>query len=832
MKRVVQIFIEGQRVETFKDEEVKVSSTVQSIADLSKVFTDFSQSFTVPASPNNNEIFQHFYENDVDFQNGTYIDHNIRRDAVIEIDSTEFRRGKIQLEKANIKDGLPYSYQVTFYGLLASLKEIFGDNKLADLDHLLYTHKYEYAEIEDRITDGVTDYDIRYPLISGERYWQYNSTIPAENIDTSGGAILWTELFPAFKISKLLDVIESNYNISFEGNFLTDPKFTSAFQLYKNAINPSYTTPQVDCNFIDLYEYDTPTNTWTNLATEPNSYIITFGVNNPEIIIDLGANSIQFDYVQHQYDPLFPSTIVDTGQHQIRADINFSTTPLMTYFIDVYRNGVLYTTLTTVGNGSLTVVDVLNTNNASLLQDIYSFKVRSENASSFQIQFSYDYVINGTPLSMGFIPTYFIICNPITTLNWLDLSQFAPDIKVVDWFSDMLKLFNLTCYGIDETTYKIETVEDWYNQGDIFNITEYTDLKSIDIDRIKLWKRIEFAYTKSENILNRQFGTLFNREFGDLNAEYNFDGKEYKINVKFENILHNRFSGTNLQVGYGLKENLSPYVPKPVILYMYDEQTVSFYLSDNDPVSPTANLITNYLPFGQDTKILVTDYSLNWGAENSTLLDVPNLNGLYKTYYQGYIQNLYNPKNRITKLKARLPLSILTNLDLNDRLVIRDKRYIIDTMNTNLNTGVVDFTLYNDFRNMLADGGQIEEIDIGLDAQCLNIWVELPKAPCPIVAKVTQFTSIAGVTITPSTIYESQYVQICVPANPDGTGYISKDIVSGSETYITTESNSFLIEDQTGITQSIVISVQTQVNCTPPYSIVNYINLNQLGEAP
>ena len=112
MKRVVQIFIEGQRVETFKDEEVQISSTVQSIADLSKVFTDFSQSFTVPASPLNNEIFQHFYESDVDLQNGVFIDHNVRRNAVIEIDSTEFRRGKIQLEKANLKDGQPYSYQI------------------------------------------------------------------------------------------------------------------------------------------------------------------------------------------------------------------------------------------------------------------------------------------------------------------------------------------------------------------------------------------------------------------------------------------------------------------------------------------------------------------------------------------------------------------------------------------------------------------------------------------------------------------------------------------------------------------------------------------------
>jgi len=830
MKRVVQIFIEGQRVETFKDEEVKISSTIQAISDLSKVFTDFSQSFTIPASPLNNEIFQHFYENDVDFQNGVYINHAIRRDAIIEIDSTEFRRGKIQLEKANLKDGKPYSYQITFYGLLTSLKEIFGDNKLADLDYTGFSHKYEYAKIEDRITDGVTDYDIRYPLISGTRYWQYASSVTAENIDTSGGAISWTELFPAFKIAKLLEVIENNFNIEFEGNFLLDNKFLNAFQLYKNAITPSYTTPQVDCDFTDQYSYDSSTNTWTLLATEPSSYIITFGVNNPQIVVDLDANTFQLDYVEHLYNPFTPSTISDLGRHQIRADINSNTSLTLECYIDVYRNGILYTTISFFGNASVLLVDVNNQNNASL-SDTYSFKFRSQNLLSCQVQFRYDFVISGTPLSLGTIPDYFTLCTPLATLNWLDLSQFAPDMKVVDWFADMLKLFNLTCYGIDETTYRIETIEQWYNLGDIYDITEHTELTSIDISRIKLFKRIEFSYTKSENLLNRQFGTLFNREFGDLNAEYDYDGKEYKIGVKFENILQNRFTGTDLQVGYGLKENLSAYVPKPVILYMYDAKAVSFYLTDGT----TPTLITNYVPFGQDTKVLVTDYSLNWGAENSTLTDFPNLNGLYSTYYKGYIENLYNPKNRITKLKARLPLSTLTDLDLNDRLVIRDKRYIIDTMKTNLNTGVVDFTLYNDFRSMLADGGQIEEIDLSVDAQCIDVWIELPKTKYPQQAKVVQLiTSVAGVTISPSVISESQLVTICVPANPNGTSYIIEEELSGgvAEVYITTEGNDYFIQDQTGITQNIVITIQSTIYSTPVTIVTNYIYLNQLGEAP
>ena len=59
---------------------------------------------------------------------------------------------------------------------------------------------------------------------------------------------------------------------------------------------------------------------------------------------------------------------------------------------------------------------------------------------------------------------------------------------------------------------------------------------------------------------------------------------------------------------------------------------------------------------------------------------------------------MFNVQNRLTDVKTILPLRILTNLKLNDRLVIRDKRYIINEMKSNLTSGEVNFTLLNDFR--------------------------------------------------------------------------------------------------------------------------------------
>ena len=95
----------------FKDENISVNSSIQNINDLSKVFTDFSQSFTIPASPNNNIIFN--YWNDNGIVNDTF-DHRIRYDAKIELDTIPFRNGQIQIEKANEKENEIKSLQKCF----------------------------------------------------------------------------------------------------------------------------------------------------------------------------------------------------------------------------------------------------------------------------------------------------------------------------------------------------------------------------------------------------------------------------------------------------------------------------------------------------------------------------------------------------------------------------------------------------------------------------------------------------------------------------------------------------------------------------------------------
>ena len=58
--RKVALYIEDQRVDLFDDEVISLTQTIQNVKDISKIFTPFSKSFTLPASKTNNKIFSHY----------------------------------------------------------------------------------------------------------------------------------------------------------------------------------------------------------------------------------------------------------------------------------------------------------------------------------------------------------------------------------------------------------------------------------------------------------------------------------------------------------------------------------------------------------------------------------------------------------------------------------------------------------------------------------------------------------------------------------------------------------------------------------------------------
>jgi len=67
---------------------------------------------------------------------------------------------------------------------------------------------------------------------------------------------------------------------------------------------------------------------------------------------------------------------------------------------------------------------------------------------------------------------------------------------------------------------------------------------------------------------------------------------------------------------------------------------------------------------------------------------------LYNTYWEDYVNLLYNPRTRILNMKGIIPLAAYFDMELNDLVEFRGNTYHLRALNNyNLNTGEVDIQL-------------------------------------------------------------------------------------------------------------------------------------------
>lgn len=306
MQRQIALYIKGQSIDLFEGESISLNSSVQNIAELDKTFSDFTQSFTVPASKNNNKVFKHWYN--FDLNNG--FDARIRHDAHIEIDLLPFKSGKLELQGCMKQDGEITSYRVVFFGLVTTLKDAFGQLRLSDLDYSHVNFPYGESEVRTAVQDH-TNQPIKFPLISSKRLWQYGNS-GADDISTIGGGIDYKELFPAVQDLQIMQAIQNSTGLTFTGTFFDDPVFLSSYTLFKNENDYSFSTKSTQLQFSVGTE---------NIPTE---------------------DSVSRIYLQWAEDEA--NEDIFNVRLQIRVQI-FTDTPGVEYILEVYKNGEFFSSI-------------------------------------------------------------------------------------------------------------------------------------------------------------------------------------------------------------------------------------------------------------------------------------------------------------------------------------------------------------------------------------------------------------------------------------------------------------------------------------------------------
>ena len=220
--RRLQLYIGNERVDLFKDETVSLTQTIKNVKDIAKVFTEFTQTFSVPASRTNNKIFKHYYNFDI---SGGF-DARKKSAARLELNDLPFKDGKIALQGVELKNNLAHTYKITFYGNTVDLKDILTDDQLSSLSFSdYYDRLYDFDTVTGVMQDGLTPFIV--PLITHTNRLTYNSGShvafdPEATINNlyhqgsgnqSQNGVYWNQFKYAVRLQNIIEAIQTKYDI-------------------------------------------------------------------------------------------------------------------------------------------------------------------------------------------------------------------------------------------------------------------------------------------------------------------------------------------------------------------------------------------------------------------------------------------------------------------------------------------------------------------------------------------------------------------------------------------------------------------------------------------
>jgi len=667
----IQLYIEGQRVDLFDDESVVLTQTIQNVKDVQKVFTDYSKTFTLPATKENNKIFKHYYNNSI--TNG--FDGRSRVSATLELNYLKFKKGKIKLEGVDLKNNVPSSYKVRFTGNTVTLKDLLGEDKLGALTDLnSNTLVYNAANVKSKLQANPATNDIIAPLITHTQRLGYNSNSSANEegnvyYESGGGANLhgvsWDDLKFAIRIDTIIQAIETNYNISFSDDF-----FTSTNTPYYNL-------------FMWLHRkkgyVESPT------ATEVESLVNTWTTTSASQTITLMSNT---------------STLYVGGTpgRYTKLDLKLRTTSGFSYSVSVQLNGTqIYNSGSVTGDLDITKDD-LGTSQGS-----YNVIIQSaQNITFSEVTWDIGYRL---VLSLEVFNTYTSAAFSHTNAFDFIITQQIPDLKIIDFLTGIFKMFNLTSY-IDNDTDEVivKTLDDFYDDGVSYDITEFVDRDKSSVNVALPFKEITFEHGDTKTLLAAKHSQLFNKTWAktEYTSGENLDGKIYKVKTPFSQLKYERLIDTNtsalttVQYGFFVDDNQAPYYGKPLLFYpiLQNTTSISFLDTTSSHLEVTQyNIPSNSVALSSST----SKYNINFNNEiNEYSLDNTFTNTLFEAYHKDYISDVFDATNRLTKVTAYLPLRILLNYTLADRFNISGTTYKINSIKTNMLTGKSDLELLND----------------------------------------------------------------------------------------------------------------------------------------
>jgi len=666
------------KLDLFKDESVSITDSIKNLKDPSKIFTAFSQQFSVPASKNNSKIFKH-YEN-ANVVNS--FDARFKADALIKLNGADYKKGKLKLNGVSLKDNSPNTYKLVFFGETVELKDLLNDRELSSLEYPdSLNFDYDYNNLRSKFITEPESLDVCVPLITHSKNMRYSNSGYRDAVTQE--YLTPFDLKPAIKVRRIIEAIQNTVpQIQFSNEFLNTTDFNNLWLWLHRVKGFASESDEGGGQTIITNRFGKPT-------TEANNFQLTSGNEVRQAYVFLQVYSyyyrvqknvnMQFNIVPASASDEFTLVVrrASDNKELVRNDYTGSTSYTINELFSVYN----------YGTGLFDVYVDLISNDTFSITSFTATVTGTRNTGSTTTDFTGTYTAPNLSLSNKFI-----------------VGNQMPKMKVIDFLTNIFKMFNLVAFK-DGNKMKVLPLSDFYNSGVTYEITKYVDIEKSTIEKLQQFKNVTFDFKSKKSFLVEKAEEINGVKFAHEQVGNNdWDGGNYNISLDFEKMMYERlsnedtFSLSNIGQGAMLDKDFKPTIGKPLLLYIKRQynpnqlqirnaagtglETINYYNRPSQVYVNTSDSVTS------------SSSTLNFGTEIDEYFREVKGTDLFSKYYIDYITDVYNRQGRVLKIDAYLPLSIILKLKLNDTFTIANTLYRINTIKTNLLTNKSTLELY------------------------------------------------------------------------------------------------------------------------------------------
>lgn len=259
-------------------------------------------------------------------------------------------------------------------------------------------------------------------------------------------------------------------------------------------------------------------------------------------------------------------------------------------------------------------------------------------------------------------------------------------------------------YDLANERFEIINRETWYDAGNEFDFTQYIDKESYTISPNTSIKEFKFDFEKGEDFIAEEFAQRVGRRYGDVMYDVgSYFGETYEVDIPFTCAHGTEVVTTDLNgtitfqsdiVANMLVDDSFGKADSGFRIMYFSEQTslLATWAIREDNAPATVYTSTNYAKF--DAVDFNNEQAFTFNTEfgyDGVLYDTT----LLSQNYSDYVNRLYNKDVRLIEITAYIPYSIMRTLQMNDKIVIGARPYLLNSLDIDLTTGKTKMKIIN-----------------------------------------------------------------------------------------------------------------------------------------